>query len=287
LDSDSPDDASECPICFLNFEELNMVTCCKQMICSECYLLVKKTAARENNNRPCPFCSISNLTVIYTPQLMSKKTSDTSIPISSSNMSKTDSSEEKASGILSSPFSSPSPASTCHSTPSTSGSTASSRGFKKEIYVPLSSITDRNEIEKEIQGMRLKFSDDRPPTIPRSSRSNYSRGGENNDLSRTFARRNYLSSASEYNTSRGTMNDLEHAALRLRFAVAIGERSHGMFGHPSEGIDRGRDHNSMAEYLESRVVGRRSYNDLERIEEMMMMEVKLSPSYQKSHPFFF
>eukprot|EP00596_Hydrurales_sp_CCMP1899_P005572 CAMPEP_0119042720 /NCGR_PEP_ID=MMETSP1177-20130426/16109_1 /TAXON_ID=2985 /ORGANISM="Ochromonas sp, Strain CCMP1899" /LENGTH=419 /DNA_ID=CAMNT_0007009703 /DNA_START=568 /DNA_END=1827 /DNA_ORIENTATION=- len=187
-------------------------------------------------------------------------------------MSNTDSSEEKAPGVTSIPFSSPSPASACHSTPSTSGSTASSWGSKKEVNVPLSSITDRAEIEKEIQGIRLRFSDDQPPPIPRSSRSNHSRGGEYNDLSRTFARRNYLSSESEYNTSRGTMNDLEHAALRLRFAVAIGERSHGIFRHPNEGMDRGRDHNSMAEYLESRVVGRRSHNDLERIEEMMMME---------------
>ena len=92
------------------------------------------------------------------------------------------------------------------------------------------------------------------------------------------------------------MSDFEHAALRLRFAVAIGERNSERLSQrlmmpnandnpgaiPTAGrslspsIMRAREQNVMNDYLENRTVERISADyDLERIEEMMMMEVSL------------
>ncbi len=58
-------DTEECPICFLNYGGgLNRSVCCRQGICSECYLQVRKKRLKENAVQ-CPFCKHWGYRVIY------------------------------------------------------------------------------------------------------------------------------------------------------------------------------------------------------------------------------
>eukprot|EP00285_Hemiselmis_virescens_P003568 CAMPEP_0173412382 /NCGR_PEP_ID=MMETSP1356-20130122/79349_1 /TAXON_ID=77927 ORGANISM="Hemiselmis virescens, Strain PCC157" /NCGR_SAMPLE_ID=MMETSP1356 /ASSEMBLY_ACC=CAM_ASM_000847 /LENGTH=166 /DNA_ID=CAMNT_0014374265 /DNA_START=33 /DNA_END=529 /DNA_ORIENTATION=+ len=58
-------DLDECPICFLWYPGgLNRSKCCRQSICTECFLQFKKpTPARPIQ---CPFCNAQNYTVKFT-----------------------------------------------------------------------------------------------------------------------------------------------------------------------------------------------------------------------------
>lgn len=285
LETDFSED-SECPICFLNYVALNEALCCKQMICTDCYLLMKHTAIQAVVKCPCPFCSTEVLNIIYRPNHMKPPPSapvSPRIPIidipssvsspspSQSSISKTDNDESSSSndGSLS--------------------ARACMRKVPHDINVPKSSMADRKDIENEIQQQRTRFADDQPPPLPPSART---RAGDAylESLSQSFTRRSLLNNNADMNNPRGTMSDFEHASLRLRFAVAMGERnserlsqrlimqhqnemnmnSNGRSLSPARVT---REQDVMSEYLHSSVVGRRNNNDLERIEEMMMMEV--------------
>mmetsp|Transcript_14961 Transcript_14961/g.17405 ORF Transcript_14961/g.17405 Transcript_14961/m.17405 type:complete len:534 (+) Transcript_14961:364-1965(+) len=50
----------ECPICFLHYNEINLLECCKASICTECYLQIQTPRERDS---PCPFCNKPNMTV--------------------------------------------------------------------------------------------------------------------------------------------------------------------------------------------------------------------------------
>merc|ERR1712137_174634 len=60
-----PDGAEmdECPICFLSYPRgLNRASCCRQEICTECFLQLKETPSTCS---PCPFCNKENFHVVY------------------------------------------------------------------------------------------------------------------------------------------------------------------------------------------------------------------------------
>ena len=50
---------TECPICFLNYAQVNQTKCCQASLCTECYLQVRPPKERV----VCPFCNSPNLTV--------------------------------------------------------------------------------------------------------------------------------------------------------------------------------------------------------------------------------
>lgn len=50
----------ECPICFLNYTETNLTSCCAANICTECFLQVKP---QQGGKTGCPFCKETNLRV--------------------------------------------------------------------------------------------------------------------------------------------------------------------------------------------------------------------------------
>jgi len=56
----------ECPICFLNYSEINMLNCCKATICTECYLQVQCPITRSN---PCPFCNRPKMSIVIAEKL--------------------------------------------------------------------------------------------------------------------------------------------------------------------------------------------------------------------------
>lgn len=56
----------ECPICFLNYSEINMLNCCKATICTECYLQVQCPKTRSN---PCPFCNQPKMSIVIAKKM--------------------------------------------------------------------------------------------------------------------------------------------------------------------------------------------------------------------------
>ena len=253
---------------------------------------------------PCPFCSNETLNIVYHPSLSAiSKLSEKASPAV----------QDSAKTAESSSFNLPLPCMNGNKTADdgTTNRTVqdSPSAFKRKVLhdvnIPICSINDRNDIENEIQRQRMKYVEDQPTPRPPSART---RAGDAymESLTQSFARRNFNNNNiinysqnnsnlnSEFSTSRGTMSDFEHAALRLRFAVAIGERNSERLSQrlmmpnandnpgaiPTAGrslspsIMRAREQNLMNDYLENRTVERISADyDLERIEEMMMMEV--------------
>lgn len=59
----------ECPICFLNYTEINITKCCQAVLCTECYLQVKP---QKDRGSCCPFCNHSKLSVSVA-QLLDKQ----------------------------------------------------------------------------------------------------------------------------------------------------------------------------------------------------------------------
>ena len=55
----------ECPICMLNYPALNRSACCRQGICTECFLQVKPTPGSGEAAR-CPFCNSVGYSVQFT-----------------------------------------------------------------------------------------------------------------------------------------------------------------------------------------------------------------------------
>eukprot|EP00568_Trieres_chinensis_P000199 CAMPEP_0183304100 /NCGR_PEP_ID=MMETSP0160_2-20130417/9307_1 /TAXON_ID=2839 ORGANISM="Odontella Sinensis, Strain Grunow 1884" /NCGR_SAMPLE_ID=MMETSP0160_2 /ASSEMBLY_ACC=CAM_ASM_000250 /LENGTH=197 /DNA_ID=CAMNT_0025467093 /DNA_START=225 /DNA_END=815 /DNA_ORIENTATION=+ len=50
----------ECPICFLHYSQVNLTTCCKAALCTECYLQVRP---QRQKDCPCPFCNRPKVTI--------------------------------------------------------------------------------------------------------------------------------------------------------------------------------------------------------------------------------
>lgn len=51
---------SECPICFLNYAQINSTRCCQAKICTECFLQVRP---QKDKSATCPFCNSSRVQV--------------------------------------------------------------------------------------------------------------------------------------------------------------------------------------------------------------------------------
>ena len=165
IESDFPEN-SECPICFLNYEELNIALCCRQLICTECYLLMKNSAISEASKCPCPFCSNETLNVVYNPNKTPKKKICPSFQADNGCYAE----------AISSSFSSNSTCSKTdgYETASSNGadsSTGRNTSSSTLLNVPLSSVNDRRDIEIAIQQQRCRFADDQPPIAPSSART--------------------------------------------------------------------------------------------------------------------
>lgn len=214
---------------------------------------MKHSALQESSRCSCPFCSTESLNVVYTPRRNAKPAVSDGF-----NLSNGLSPEGSSSSISSS--------STCSRTDGYE--TTSSYGadiplkvvsVPSNINVPLSSINDRKDIETAIQQQRLRFADDQPPPVPSSSRS------------QQLSRRYFLGNG-------GSTGEYELAALRLRIAMAS-SNDRNMPSMSATNDIATLIGNSMADRRMtdqeaiSYAMGRASTSDLERIEEMMMMEV--------------
>jgi len=64
IDDDTPGSLlDECPICFMLYPSLNHARCCKQDICTECFLQLKPFNSSEAT---CPFCNRTDFHVYFT-----------------------------------------------------------------------------------------------------------------------------------------------------------------------------------------------------------------------------
>ena len=62
----------ECPICFLYFETVNGSTCCRQPICTGCYVQVRPYVGAV----PCPFCSVEHFEAVHDAGIKPSRCSD-------------------------------------------------------------------------------------------------------------------------------------------------------------------------------------------------------------------
>jgi hypothetical protein len=56
----------ECPICFLQYSQINVTKCCHATICTECYLQVRP---QKEKHSTCPFCNNGRLQVTIAKQM--------------------------------------------------------------------------------------------------------------------------------------------------------------------------------------------------------------------------
>lgn len=143
----SDDEESECPICFNNYEALNIIVCCKGKICTSCHVELTSLKSHDKKTKfECPFCSSSGYKVSF-------------------GSSSSSASPSKADSKKSASFSS-----TNVSTPNH----APSSSTRKSTQVILASVEDRQQIENEIKSQRKNsrpMSSTHSMTSSRSSRS--------------------------------------------------------------------------------------------------------------------
>lgn len=59
----------ECPICFFFYDQINVTSCCKAYLCTECYLQVRP---QREKNAVCPFCTSSKFSISLAKNLNEK-----------------------------------------------------------------------------------------------------------------------------------------------------------------------------------------------------------------------
>lgn len=64
----SPTDR-ECPICFLQYKEVNTTKCCSAYICTECYLQVRPQKVKSSSGHSCPFCNHHKFSVTVAKEM--------------------------------------------------------------------------------------------------------------------------------------------------------------------------------------------------------------------------
>ncbi|KAI7880305.1 hypothetical protein K492DRAFT_207606 [Lichtheimia hyalospora FSU 10163] len=67
--SDLYQQALECPICFLYFpmDYLNYSRCCRQPICTECFLRLRRSSKSPLESPSCPFCIRPDFGIVHIP----------------------------------------------------------------------------------------------------------------------------------------------------------------------------------------------------------------------------
>lgn len=123
----------ECPICFLNFECLNSVSCCKQNVCTECFVQLKSSNAK----CACPFCGKDSFMVTYVS--------------SSSSLVTPPKMKNSNSSLVRGTFSR---ATTEVITPDSAASE------KLPLFIPQSSKSDRDALEEQIKSQRQHYFDE-------------------------------------------------------------------------------------------------------------------------------
>jgi hypothetical protein len=246
-DDEKHDSSNECPICFLNFRELNVVNCCKQAICTGCYIDVRNGSSTNTSDldsssgliqsalystfgmnsiassssilaslSQCPFCNKTGFQAKYTPHRV-----DNDIASSSDVGNTAYQTHNSSSGLLRSPSSATSRHDKTSGTP---GSTHSSSSAT--VHVPLASLDDRKELEKKIHEQHVGYnsSNNVPASYDggvytRSDSWNHSGQRSRNSNRSTYRSRN-LSETNSFSPSELDNMSLEELrALRLMSSV--------------------------------------------------------------------
>jgi hypothetical protein len=126
--NDDMESESECPICFNNYEHLNVSSCCRGNICTTCFIDLK--ALKSSKSSICPFCNTANYSVYY------PKPSETS---QMASPTKTISINSQA-------------------TQFNSDRSSSLKSSTKSTPIVLASINDRKQLESEMMTQRKSFS---------------------------------------------------------------------------------------------------------------------------------
>lgn len=141
------DRETECPICFNDFEQLNAVMCCNQLVCTQCYVTIRKPG---EVNCICPFCDHAGFPVV---------------PVGDAASLAHQASESESS-------------------PEGTATRARRKTFSTPVHVPVATKEDRESMEKEIRMSRSADAGQRPwrgavvsPPSARGSRTSQRNSG--------------------------------------------------------------------------------------------------------------
>mmetsp|Transcript_21446 Transcript_21446/g.31081 ORF Transcript_21446/g.31081 Transcript_21446/m.31081 type:complete len:497 (+) Transcript_21446:130-1620(+) len=197
---ESPD-TEECPICFLNYKAVNSASCCRNYICTECYLQVKVPRGIST----CPFCSSSSFGVTYTPKA-STSTPGPGTKSSSSTPQRPAAQPSASSTPVSIPHASSPPI-----TPAPPSSPASSP--------PVMSAESRRLLEEEMRNQRWDRISSDSYVTPRSDRTAWS-GGRRSASGRSRNGEESRNSSGRYG-SRGRGRAGQHTLESVRWPDGV------------------------------------------------------------------
>lgn len=142
-EEDAGEGASECPICFLYYAEVNHVTCCNNDICTECYLQVKLPSGSST----CPFCNRPALEACYEMKRNAAV---------STNSQQPDNAKSGVDNTAQQRFpSSPPPSASASATTSQSTTPLSSSPPSASSTPVVVSIAERQQLEQAMQSQRV------------------------------------------------------------------------------------------------------------------------------------
>ena len=142
------------PICFVNYEALNTVSCCKGNICTSCYVDLKSHKTHSKKTE-CPFCNSVGYSISYTKlgKINESCLNDENVNTRNENLNTSICSNNKT------------------QTPTNTPLKTSTKSTPCMVFA---SVEDRLELEKEIKGQRKAFSSPIRARINNSTSSPYS-----------------------------------------------------------------------------------------------------------------
>lgn len=188
-------EGEECPICFLAYDALNWVECCRNKICTDCYCLLIKSGT----NPSCPFCSHNKLSVSFSNDAQVKEKGKGTGEGKGSEAAAASFPHKLVNGDRDGDISTSSPQ---KSASPESGTGSGSASKYRNSHIPHSSVADRRALEQEIQTQRSMYFDDSSTARTRSASASAnvyvgrSPGISSSSLASTSMRRSVPSSSS-------------------------------------------------------------------------------------------
>ena len=248
--TETVDDTSgeECPICFQSFDALNTSTCCKQRLCTECFMLVGTTLPDDVvrthiRELVCPFCNQDGFDAVYAHDSTDETGNVVLDDNSYQDMMLSDTAKNLS--IQSSDIGGETVRGT-HSPPKA--------GTSKSLPVtPVCSKEDRHEIERKIASQRGGMVDSDVYHTRRASlppRYVMSAGGLGFEYDSTGLSGASLSARlSRSHRARAAINAISHSSSAIGMSPALRERSRRRFSELMRGREGGGTYHSGAQVM--------------------------------------
>uniref|UniRef100_A0A7S3H4M4 RING-type domain-containing protein n=1 Tax=Spumella elongata TaxID=89044 RepID=A0A7S3H4M4_9STRA len=285
-DSTSSTRSFECPICFLDFGILNTVNCCKQHICTDCFVQVKGTTGKG----ACPFCGNAELNASLLP--VEKKKSPSTPGNNNSTLNSTKDTDDRRSSIASETDRS-SGGSTKALSYTTPEQEKKLRSYSLDDTTPsngkgpngsnghTASKNDREALERQIREQRLQFDErDLAEATARSARSNRSASQGSAMYFRQAVRSRYGTAPNSTGSPFGAYLSSRSVDERTTGSDSATANSPGILDRTANSANRSNTGNiqfmsSLEGLLQTH--GSTRITSIEQLEDIMLMEaIRLS-----------